>query len=96
MVYRPYELNGVAQGLPDVATIFVECTEVDLSPETKMNRSRPFIIRLPVVSKTTGGRKKKCATPIFEPMKHWSGGPQTVFVGNVCLLTERKREHFVW
>lgn len=48
---KPYELDG----LPDVATVFVECTGVDLSPETKMNRSRPLVIRLHMVSKTTGG-----------------------------------------
>lgn len=43
---EPYEMGNFL----GMATLFVECTSVEISPETKMAQSRPLTIRLHVVS----------------------------------------------
>ena len=66
---EPYATEGIpevvsglpdrASGLPRMATVFVECMSVDLSPETKLARSRPLTIRLHVVSLAAEGKEGK-------------------------------------
>lgn len=52
-------VSSMAAGLPGMATIFVECAPVDLSPETKLARSRSLTVRLHVVSPVAGGSEGK-------------------------------------